>query len=483
MKTTLKKLLPWIILVLVVGGFVAWYFISNHVTTQENASYDQKIVEAKAFYDSKEYSSAMTSYYDAVDMVPSRIEAFQGIMNILLDKNRTDDALAIIDKSAQKLSGNDQAALYVLIGNSYYDQANYDKALETYKKGEGLGINNEDLEIAIGRVYLKQGNLDNAAKQFGKDLYTNENASEAKLLLSYIQSTSDATVAKDTLASITPTDKWKPYFDEFSTVLVSLTTDTKFNATKLSRIYINNGYPYLAVTILEPMEAQLSEYLEGMYFLGRAYLETGQYDKAIAELDKALSIGGMEDSIAWTEARVYLAKNDLNNATAYYAKALSYEGKTPNKDLVSEYLDVLIKSNQTLKANEVVQSVSTNSSSAYIYIYGVTVNNTQNNAEKINYYLTQLGKLTLTDDENKEYLYWKAKALLDQNGNIADIQTTLDSLLKLDRYNPKYYLLLGRFQFEQGNASDAANAFKKAIEYDLSNSVTEEATRLLSSVD
>ena len=483
MKTTLKTLIPWILLVLVVGGFAAWYLITNHVTTQQNTSYDQKITEAKTFYDSKEYSSAMTSYYSAADMIPSRIEAFQGIVTILLDKNRTDDALAIVDKSAQKLNGDSQARLYVLIGNQYMDLGNDDKALETFKKGEGLGVNNQDLELAIGIAYLKKGDLTSASSQFGKGIFTDSNESEAELLLSYIQSVSDTNIAKQTLTSVTPSDKWKPYFDEFSTVLASLTTDTKYNAVKLARIYINNGYPYLAVNILEPIESTISEYVDGLYFLGRAYLEVGKYDNAITELNKALSLGGMEDSICWTEARTYVQKNDLSNAMTYYSKALSYEGKTPNQDLASEYLDLLLKNNQTLKANDLVQSLSTNVSSAYIFIYGVKVNNALNNSEKINYYLTQLSKLTLTDTENKQYLYWKAKALLDQNGDITDIQTTLDNLLKIDRYNAQYYLLLGRLQYEQGNASEAANSFKKAIEYDLDNSVTDEATRLLSNVD
>lgn len=485
MKTAIpfKKLLPWIILVLVIGGLAAWYFIANRVTTAENASYDAKIKEAVTMYNSREYSTAMSYYYEAADMIPSRKEAFQGILTILIEKGRADDALSILEKSAKKINNQDQAILYTLVGNAYYGDMNYDKALETFKKGQGVGVNNQDLELIIGKVYLKKGEIDNAAKQFEKDIFENDNLSEAKLLLSYIQSTSDTDAAKSTLGSVSSTEKWKAYYDEFATVLASLNTDTKFNATKLSRIYINNGYPTLAVAILQPLEAEVSEYLEGVYYLGRAYLGLGEYDKALTELDKAVTLGGMEDAILWAKARAYMGKSDLSNAIVNYGKAIGYQGKEPSADLVKEYMDILLENNFTLKADELLQSILKGSKSAYLYIYGIKINYVLNNVEKINYYIAQLDTLTLVDSEKEDYLYFKGKALLDQNGDITQINLVLDSLLNLDRYNPKYYFLVGRSQFEQGKATEASDSLKKAIEYDLNNDITEEATRLLSSVD
>lgn len=485
MKTalTFKKILPWIILILVLGGCATWYFITNRVSAAENASYDGEISEAKTWYDSREYSTAMTNYYEAADMIPTRVEAFQGILTILIEKGRTDDALSILEKSAQKLSNYDQASLYTVVGNSYYQVANYDKALETYKKGQGVGVNNQELELMMGKVYLKKGDIDNAAKQFQKDLFKDDFLVEAKLLLSYILATSDTDSAKSTLGSISSSEKWKVYYEEFVSVLASLNEDTKFNATKLARIYVNNGYPYLAIAILEPMEADLAEYLEGVYFLGRAYLDVGNYDKALTELDKSVTLGGMEDSIFWAKARAYLLKNELSNSILNYGKALGYQGKTPSQDLVSEYFDVLLSNTQTLKANDLLQNVLKNVKSPYLYVYGIKINYAINNVEKINYYISLLGEMTLEEKDKKEYLFINAKAMLDQNGELEKINTVLDELLKLDRYNPKYFLLLGRLQFEQGKATEASDALKKAIEYDMNDSITEEAMKLLSSVD
>jgi tetratricopeptide (TPR) repeat protein len=470
-------------LVLVIAGLAIWYLITNRVTTAENIQYEAKIKEATTMYHSREYSTAMANYYEAADMIPSRIEAFEGILTILIEKDRNDDALSILEESAQKIGNQAQSILYTIVGNAYYDDANYTKALETYKKGQGIGVDNQELELMMGKVYLKKGDIDNAVKHFEKNSFESDYLSEAKLLLSYVQSTSDTDTAKGTLGSVSPTEKWKAYYEEFSTVLASLNTDTKFNATKLSRVYINNGYPILAIAILEPMETDIAEYLEGIYFLGRAYLDFGNYDKAMIELDKAVTLGGMEDSILWAKARAHMGRNDLNNAIISYAKAMGYQGKEPSYELVKEYMDILLTNSLTLKADELLQSVLKNSKDSYLYMYGVEINYALNNIEKINYYISLLDALPLGDSDKLEYLYLKGKAMLDQNEDIMKINEVLDELLSLDRYNAKYYFLLGRLQFEQGQATEASDSLKKAIEYDLDFSITEEATRLLSSVD
>ncbi len=483
MKTAFKKFIPWLILVLIVGGLVAWYLISNRVTIEENASYDTKISEAQTWYEGKEYSISMATYYSAAELIPSRVEAFEGIVNILMDKNKMDEALSILDQSAQKLSSYDQSTLYAILCDKYLDSGDNVKALETCKKGQGLGEVNQNLELALGKAYLRNGDIGNSSEILKKNIYDGDNLSEATLLLSYIQSVSDTESAKTTLGSTSPSDSWKAYFEEFSEVLGSLDSDSKYNAAKLARVFINNGYPHLAVLALEPIEAEIAEYIEGVYFLGRAYLGVGDYDKAINELNKAATLGSLESDIFWAMARAYMQKNDLSSALDCYSKALGYQGSNPSESLVSEYLEVLISNNQTLKADEVLQVVLGKVKSAYLYEYGVQINYILEKPEKINYYIELLGALDLEDEDEKEYLYLKTRAMLDQNADISDISTILDSLLSLDRFNAKYYYLLGRSQFEQGDAESAKQSLSKALEYDLNYEITEDSSKLLSSID
>ncbi|MDD4382043.1 MAG: tetratricopeptide repeat protein [Candidatus Dojkabacteria bacterium] len=477
-----KNFIPWIILAIILGGLVAWYFLSKRVTNEQIVTYQQIIGEARESLEAKEYSTAMNKYYEAVDVIPSRVEAYDGIVEILLEKNRINDALDIVNKSTRKVGGYDRSMLYQKIGDKYLENGEYDNALSIYLDGVLLTLNNPSLELSLGKVYLKKGNVNKAKSQFEKNIYSEDTLYEAILLRSYIYGISNIEDAKDILESTTPSDIWKPFFDEYSEVLDSLNEDIKYNATKLSKVYINNDFPYLAIEMLEPIADEILEYLEGMYFLGRSYMEYGDYDSAIEYLDRALTLGGMEEDILWSKARAYLGKNELENAISCYSSAIDYAGKNASEDMVSEYLDLLIENNQTIKASTVVQKLIAYISSAYIRIYGVKINSLLNDTKKVDYYLGLLSKMKLSDEVKKEYLYLYAKRDLEK-GNIDEAKKNLDAIALIDTFYPYYYYLYGKIEISLGNTDNAKDLLKKAIEYDMNNLVSDEASRLLSDMD
>lgn len=481
MKEKLKKLAPWIILALILLGTGIWYLLSKRITQEQITSYQQIISEADSQYEAREYSTAINRYYDATDVIPSRVEAYEGIVDILLLKNRTSDAKEIVEKSAKKLSNYDRSVLYLRIGNKYYEDSLYDQALSTYLDGLGVGVTNPELELSIAKTYMKKGKFDDANTYLNKPIYTEDTLNEATLLRAYILATTNADDAKKVLDSIQPSDTWKAFYDEFSLVLESMTDDVKFNAAKLSRVYINSGYPALAVNLLEPLSEDITEYLEGVYFLGRAYLDVGEYDKAIIQYDRALSLGGMEEDILWGKARAYLLQDDLENSFESYSKAISYGGEDVSAELVAEYLDLLLKSSQTLRADEMVKKLMNYISSPYVCLYGVKVNKALNDSKKVDYYLGLLSKMKLNDAEKKEYMYLNASNLLAQ-GKTDSVAQVLEELVKLDRFNPQYYFVNGQLEYTLGNKDNAKEMLKKAIEYDTNNLVTEEANQLLSQI-
>lgn len=482
MKINIKQLIPWIFLVLIVGGLSIWYFLNQRVSEEEKSTYEQKVQEADTMLESREYSTALGIYYNAVEIIPSRSEAFSGIVDILISKNRLEDAKGVLDKSGGKVNNYDQSILYTKIAQAYFSVGKYDEALKILKVVNSLGQDNSNADILIAKTNFKLGKLDDAQGYLDKK-FEGENLSEAKLLKSYKEAITNVETAKSTLSGLTPTDKWKPYFEEFTAVLNSLNTDSKYNATKLSRVYINNGYPFLALQVLSPLETEMNEYLEGTYFLGRAYFDFKEYDKAIVSLDRALSLGGLESDIFWTKARTNVMKNDLDGAITSYGKAVEYSGESVSEVLVSEYLDILLKNDQGLKANEVLQKLSGYIKQPYLMIYGVEISHKLNDSKKVDYYLSLLAKETLTEEIKKEYLSWKVSIALEQNVDISNVQGTIEELLSIDRFFAKGYVLLGQLQFQQGLFEDAKNSLKKAIEYDLDNSATESATQLLSRID
>lgn len=478
MKEKFKKFLPWIILVLALVGLVLWYVFSRRVTETQQSNYDQIIKEAESNYHSKDYSVALNKYYQATEVIAQDLKAYKGIVDILLLKNRPEDAVTIIRKSTRALSSDERSRLYELVGDYYYSLLDYERAKEFYQEGLTLGVTNSSAELKLGKSLLNLGRIEDGMKQIEKQKYEGEDAVEANLLLSYIYALDDVDRAKSQIASITADGKWNPFYDEFDTVLKSFDDDKKFNTVKLSRVYINTGYPHLALSALISLESEITEYLDGIYFLGRANLEAKNYQKAVEYLDKALSLGGMESQIFWDKARAYYYQNDLDNALNCYSRSLEYIGKNATEEFVREYMDILLRNKQNLKATEVVKLVLTTTEKPYIYLLGIESNYVTGEKAKIDYYLQQLEKLDLTDIEQKEYLYWKTRVLIDAN-DIENAKIFVDRLVAKDKYNPKCYLLLGMIEMKESKPENAKKSYEKSLEYDLNNEVSDEVTKLL----
>lgn len=482
MKKRLKIWGPILLLLCVLVGLFVWWWLSRRVTQEQRDDYGVKISEAENSFESKEYTASINKYYDATKIIPTDIVAYEGIIKILLLKNHVLDALGIVDKAANALSVTDKSRLYVMVGNYYYNNKEFEKAKDIYQKGIGLGVQNMNADLMLGKSLLNIGKIDEAKRQFELNGYDGEDLIEATLLKSYIYSLSDFTKAEEALKSVTPTEKLKLYYEEFDKVLKSLDTDTKYNSAKLARIFLNNGYPFLAVNILETRKDEITEYVEGLYYLGRGYVESGQVDNGLDTLEKSLTLGHMQTEISWTMARGYARKNDLDGAMRHYSNAVAYAGKNVTKELANEYILFLLKNKQYLKATESVTSMLTASQIPSLYLLGIRSNYELNELNKIDYYLEQLRKIALTDEEKKEYLYWNAKVYLKKE-NLDAVNTVLNELITLDKYNANYYLLLGRYNIEKGDSQEAKNALEKSIEYDLNNSITDEALKLLSNIN
>ncbi len=485
MKKDIKKYLPWIILLVLVISLSSWYILSKRITQEQMSLYEGKIQEAQAHVEARQFSMGMQKYYEAVDIVSSEVEAYKGIISILLAKNRLSDAQEVIEESGRALNNYDKSFLYKMVGDEYYNLKQYGKAYDMYDAGSFLGVNNMELELMLGKTYLNLGEVKDAKSQFNKTGYKGELLEEANLLLAYIYAIDDPQKAKTTLNSITDVEEVQIYYEEFEKILNSLDEDKKFNATKLARVYINNGYPYLAILALEAKEEEMMEYLEGMYFLGRAYFDYGQYDEAVEVLNKALTLGGMEEDILWIKARSYFLLNDLENAIKSYDSAIGHMGPTTNSDLVTEYVELLLENNQVLKASDLVRGLLVlDGEKPYFNLLAIEVNYELNEDTKVDYYLNQLGEMELNNSDEKEYLKWKVLSMLeiDSDEREEDVEEYLDTLFELDRFNPYYHFFLAKVELEEGNEEMAIQSLEQAIEYDLDYEITDEALKLLSSL-
>jgi len=480
MKKDLKRYIPWIVLLLVILSLSVWYVLSKRVTQEQINQYESKMQEAQQYVEARQYSVAMDKYYEAVDIIPKKVEAYKGLIEILILKNRDEDAVDVIEKSAKPLSSQDRSTLYNIVGDGYFKDGKYLEAFDLYDAGLVLGVNNMSLELSLAKVYLKLGDTKQAKEKLQKSGYDGKEKVEANLILSYIYATEDYGKAEQTVALVDSSEYMTIYYEELTEVLESLDEDNKFNATKLARIYINSGYPYLAIQLLQPMKEDISEYLEGMYFLGRAYFDYGDNEKAIEVLDGALTLGGMETDILWTKARAYFLKNDLDNTTKSYDSAIGYAGSEISLDLVNEYVDLLLENKQALKANTLVKDLLVKYPEiAYLNILAVKTHTVLKEDVKVEFYLSELEELELEDSEKIEYLELKIQFLLEKGESIDEYLVELETL---DRFNAYHQLYSAKSQIEEGEEDLAIQSLERAIEYDLEYEITEEASKLLSSL-
>ncbi|KUK76029.1 MAG: seg, partial [candidate division WS6 bacterium 34_10] len=412
MKNNIKKYIPWIILVLLVASLGTWYYLSRRVSEEQLSQYESKIEEALDYEESRDFSMAMKRYYEAAEIVPKRVEAYDGIISVLIKKDKLDDAEEVIKESAKPLSNDDRSTLYKKVGDEYYSRKLFDKAYEMYDAGSFLGVNNPVLELMLGKTYLNLGEVSDARGQFSKAGYVGRDLEEANLLLAYIDAIDNTDKAKSTLNSISNSDEMEIYYEEFRKTLEDLNDDKKFNATKLARVYINNGYPYLAILVLEPQREDMSEYLEGLYFLGRAYYDYGDYAKSIETLDGALTLGGMEGEIFWVKGRAYAFTNNLENAINSYDSAVGYYSGESSVALVEEYFKFLMENNQMLKAEELVKSLLIAfPSEVYLNLLAVELNYVLDETAKVEFYLSNLEELreevTFVRNDEKDFLKWR----------------------------------------------------------------------------
>jgi tetratricopeptide (TPR) repeat protein len=481
MKKKILTISSIVLGVLLIAGGILAYLYFKPPTQEELNQYEETLTEADMLIEAHEYSEAGVKYNSAVKIIPTDARAYSKIVSIYLLKNDFEKALEIAQKVQSRSNATGVSLIYADIAEKYLENDNYYEAKVNYEIATSLN-SNPTTNLGLAKTYVHNSEFDLAKKllseQFGSDTID-----EASLLYAYILGTEDSDQAKEFIDNYTVTDEEKSsYFQTYSLVLDSLTDDELFNITKLSRIYINAGYPTLAIRILEPRREDITQYVDALYYLGKAYLDTKQYDKALDMLAQSASLLGYEADKYWMLGRTYFKKDDLVNAVTYYDMAIEYASDDIDQELVKEYLDILLSSNQISKAENVYTDIAKTVESEWLYLIGLDLYYQPSGNAKFDYYLDKLSEMDMDDTEKKEYLFWKIRKALDES-ETENIETDFEQLLSLDRFNPKYYWLKGVYNISQSDNQSAKNNFELALEYDLQGTVTQEVEDLLAQLE
>ena len=301
-------------------------------------------------------------------------------------------------------------------------------------------------------------------------------------MLSYIQSLSDIEKAKDLIKDVQPDEEWKGMYASWKETLDSLDDDELFNSAKLSEGYMFGGYPSLVVTLLEPKKTEMIEYIDGIYMLGKAYYELEEYQKSIDVLSNATSVSDLNQYIYWVLARDSYMLDDVNKAFTYYESAISFAGDKADARLYQEYLDLMFENNLLSKGAETMRKAERIFDSTWVEIYYMNLYALTKENESFEYHMNKVDMNTIEDRYKGDYLYSKGKYLIE-NSEFDEAKRTLDIFWDLDKYDPRYNLLFAQLSFEEGNLKDARTYANKSIEYDLDREVTDEAQKLLATVE
>ena len=461
---------------------ISGFLLSGCTTSEEKLSeYNKQIEEIDLLIEDMEYNLALEKLTKASELIPSKIEAYERIVDIFITKNRLEDATKILDESATKLSDSDRSSLYVSIGEAYYKLKSFDKALYNYQIGKGFDGSNMKASFGIAKVYIQKGNIE-GAKKLLEDKYEGEEYIESQLILSYLHSLNSVEKALDVIKDVEPGDDWREKYTNWSKLLEGLTDDELFNGAKLGKVYMDEGYPYISIALLEPLKSKMLEYMDGIYILGKAYYEQGEYQKSIDLLEDGVFVSNLNQYVYWVLARDYYMLDDLETSFSYYETALSYGGDYAEQDLYMEYLDFLFEENRTEKALEVMKRAERIFDRDWVKLYYMELYTLRKDFEKFEYHMNRVDYSKLESELKSDYLYVKGDYFI-QNGQLDDANRTLDLFWELDPYDCRYNLLVAQLSFQEGNLDDARIYSKKAIEYDTQREVTEQALKLLAQID
>jgi tetratricopeptide (TPR) repeat protein len=467
-------------LILIAGGIFA-YLNFRPPTAEEVSRYEQLLSDGDLLFEAREFSEAISKYNEAVKVIHTDSRAYSKIVDIYILKNDLETALEVAQKAQNRTTSAQASSIYADIAKAYFENKDYYNSRMNYEIAASLNSNPE-VNLGLSKAYIYDKEFDLAKKLLEKE-YDNDTVDQAKLLYAYILGSENIDEAKNFLNEYTVVNsELNSYFEEYSSVLNSLNENQLFNTTKLARIYINSNYPTLAIKVLEPKKEEITQYVDALYFLGKAYLDTKQYDQAVETLLQSTSLLGYESNKYWMLARAYFYKNDLVNAMTYYDMAVGYAGDDITKDLVEEYLKVLIESNQVNKAQEVYSNIATEIKSEWLYLIGLELYYNTNVDAKFNYYLDELASMEMNDDQKQEYLFWKIRKRIDDS-DTNNLEQDFDKLLALNRFNPKYYWMMGEYKLAMSDTQAAKNNFELALEYDLEGNVTKEVEGLLARVE
>ncbi|MFH1547168.1 MAG: tetratricopeptide repeat protein [bacterium] len=483
-----KKIVKYILIglgVLTVLGLIYYFLI--FLPNQSNIKEASVLInEAEEFIENGNYFSAVEKYQEASEIDGRSTDAYVGLAEIYLLKNRQDNAIDILQIGINK--ARNSSRVNQVLGRIYLSEGDYSKAIYFLKKSVSSDKNNDDAKFLLAQAYVGTGDLDQSESVL--DVSDNDKNLYAKAkLLNAMLIGEDTKHAKGLLDDINSSDlddevaDQVEFFNEVLDYIDSLDDDIKtdvYVSVMISRAALYSGYPDLVIGLLSEYVEEYDLYWELNLYLGHAYLLKYDYENALVYLSQAYLLESDLSISARLLARAYLGDDNVSDTIKYYEKAINLAKNQNKVDTRLEYFEVLIEKEQYVRAEEqldlllLVDDIDTDT---LLIQWGDSLldrelySQLEENMEKI--------KINNLDDDLKaEYYYLEAGVSLGQ-ASWDDATEAIEKAIEIDDKMAKYHLLYGRILYQSGVDIQAKVELERSVELDLEGEVSTEAQKVL----
>ncbi len=468
--------------------------VLNKKLAIEKNEQQRQIYRADALLAQKKFTEAKKSYTELLDS-GANIQVYNGLANIAVQENDYKVASQWLEKSF-KLESENTEALQI---SASIDVKNKDfsMALEKYNQLIKLQGNNLILYLKRAVIQIQSNDLNGAETDVQFVLDRIRNHPQANYMLAQIKlkekNYKEAQVAAQNVLKVSPYHLESmailgaAHFgqgnynqaDKYLTQYLSSNPDNINVQNILANVYLQDqGNAKQAILILSGIEqSKINSNSAVLTTLGRAYLLSGDYNKAVDVLKRANDLAPDDEVIQKKLIEGQFKIGEVENAMNRLEKMVDSEGV--NKKTYILLISTYVENKEYQKAEDIIKKLMNRKPEelAPLYHWLAVVENKKGNmiAAKANY--------DRAIQENNKYIppYGGLAELAIAQG---DLSTAKNYYYQINQLNPKdlkAYMALASIAEKQNDPAEVEKQLRKALKQaDYSFSTMEAMARVLS---
>ena len=430
----------------------------NKAIAVEPKNLEARETIADFFLAHKQFDKAETAYKQLVEVQENSPESRLELGNFYASIGRENDALKVFNDITAEFPEYVRARYR--LGEIYLERKEIEKANE--QTDELLKLNDEDTEALMlrARLRIQENKADEAVKDLEEVL--KKQPSQKDALFYITQARLSLGQIDQARAFIGDLEKYHPEFLKTGLLKIqaSFSENEPENALRQSNELLE------AVKRAFPNgenDAQSLEELRvrALTARGLAFLQLGKLTEARADLQEIVRLSPSSSAAAVNLAKVAVAERNYPEAQNLYEKSLAADPK--NFDALSGLVNMLIRQKQfdsaQAKIDGAINSQSGNDVLAALHYLKSDVFTAQNNMQSAEAELKNAIEL----DENYLPAYSAYASLLAAR-NQTDQAVEQYKTVIAKKPSASVYTLLGMLEDGRGNAADAENYYRKALE-------------------